>query len=164
MLKIIGLFLQICFFKKTPQDIPYSKWFFGLMLSINVAISLLVLNFSTELFSSLMQVPVGIILILGSVYLILSFARRPERFYQTATALLGVDTLISLCALPVLGSAMMEQEGTGKSYLILLALMIWHWAVTGHIFRHALSSSFSFGLGLSFLYFFVSYQVMTILF
>ena len=164
MLKIIVLFIHICFFKKAPQDIPYSKWFFGLILSINIAISLLVLNISTGLFSSLLQVPVGILLILGSVYLVLLFARRMERFYQTATALLGVDTLISLCALPVLGTAMMGQEGAGKSYLILLALMIWHWAVTGHIFRHALSSTLSFGLGLSFLYFFVSYQVMTILF
>jgi hypothetical protein len=164
MLKIIGLFMQICFFIKAPQDIPYSRWFFGLLLLINIAISLLVLSMSTGLFSSLLQVPTGIFLLLGSVYLILTFAGQLQRFYQTATALLGVDALISLFALPILGSTILEQEAAGKAYLILLALMIWHWAVTGHIFRHALSSSLSFGLGLSFLYFFVSYQIMSILF
>ena len=49
-------------------------------------------------------------------------------------------------------------------FLVMLGLIGWHWAVTGHIIRNALEQSLSFGLGLAFLYLLGSYQVMALLF
>ena len=49
-------------------------------------------------------------------------------------------------------------------FLVMLGLIGWHWAVTGHIIRNALEKSLSFSLGLAFLYLLGSYQVMALLF
>ena len=49
-------------------------------------------------------------------------------------------------------------------FLVMLGLIGWHWAVTGHIIHNALEQSLSFSLGLAFLYLLGSYQVMALLF
>ncbi|MGH8499848.1 MAG: hypothetical protein ACRERV_13745, partial [Methylococcales bacterium] len=85
------------------------------------------------------------------------------RFQQTLIALLGADTLISLTALPFLIWISLNQ-GFGLAYYILLGSMFWSVAVVGHIIRHALSSPYLFGLGLSILYFLASFKVMVYLF
>ena len=49
------------------------------------------------------------------------------------------------------------------AFIVTIALMIWHWAVTGHIIRNALGQTWAFSLGLAFLYLLGSYQVMAFL-
>ena len=49
-------------------------------------------------------------------------------------------------------------------FLLVLSLIVWHWAITGHIISNALEKSLSFRFGLAFLYLFGTYQVMAFLF
>ena len=53
---------------------------------------------------------------------------------------------------------------TELAFSAMIGLMVWHWAVTGHIIRHALEKTLLFSLGLAFLYILGSYQVMALLF
>jgi hypothetical protein len=63
------------------------------------------------------------------------------------------DALISALAIPVL--SMLHQDASNMpAVFIMLALMLWNWLVTAHIIRHALNKSFSFALGIAFLYVF----------
>ncbi len=115
-----------------------------------------------DFFHALLQVIVEIALLLGASKIILSLAKKPERFLQTACALIATDALISFMALPVM--ATLIGKGSALSFIVIILLMLWHWAVSGHIFSHALSQPFTFGLGVAFLYILMSYQVMALLF
>jgi len=163
MFEVVTLLFDICLFKKGPQDLPPSAWLLRLLVVIDVIVSFLMVSIRTDWFNALLQAIVGALLIVGFCWLMLYLARKPERFYQTGGALLGADAMISFLALPGMAS-MMIGRGALLAFILTIALMIWHWAVTGHIFRNALGQTWTFSLGLAFLYVLGSYQVMALLF
>lgn len=163
MFDIIKLVFDICLFKKGPQDLPYSKWLLQLFLVVYVSIRVLMLSIHFTWLNVLLQVIVEIVLVAGFIWMMLSVARKQGRFYQVVCAVLGTDALISFFALP--GIATMETgQGGLMVFLVMLVLIGWHWAVTGHIISNALEKPLSFSLGLAFLYLLGSYQVMALLF
>ncbi len=163
MYDIIKLLFDICLFKKGPQDMPYSVWLLRLLLVIYISIRVLMLSIHFDWLNVLLQTIVEIILVAGFFWTLLYLSRKPGRFYQVISAVLGTDALISFFSLP--GLATMETgQGGLLVFLIMLGLIGWHWAVTGHIIRNALEQSLSFSLGLAFLYLLGSYQVMALLF
>ena len=163
MFDIIKVLFDICLFKKGPQDLPYSLWLLRLLLVVYVSIRVLMLSIRFDWLEVLLQVIVDIFLVAGFFWIMLYLARKLGRFYQALSAVLGTDALISFIALP--GMATME-TGHGELWVILVVLVLigWHWAVTGHIIRNALDKSLSFSLGVAFLYLLGSYQVMALLF
>jgi hypothetical protein len=163
MFEIIKLLFDICLFKKGPQELPPSVWLLRLLVAANVSVSFLMLSIRTDWLNSLLQAIVGTLLVIGFSWLMLYLTRKRERFVQTTAALLGTDALISFFALPGMAS-MMVGTGVLLAFVITIALMIWHWAVTGHIIRNALGQSWTFSLGLAFLYILGTYQVMALLF
>ena len=163
MFDIIKLLFEICLFKKGPQDLPYSLWLLRFLLVVYIGIRILMLSIHFDWLNVLLQVIVDVILVAGFFWIILYLARKLGRFYQALSAVLGTDAMISFFALP--GMATME-TGHGGLWvvLVMLGLIGWHWAVTGHIIRNALEKSLSFSLGVAFLYLIGSYQVMALLF
>jgi hypothetical protein len=107
MFEIIRLVFDICLFKKGPQDLPGSSELLRILVIIDVMISFLMVSIRTDWFESLLQAMVSTLLIIGFSGLMLNLGRKPERFYQTTSALLGTDTLISFFALPGIASLMM---------------------------------------------------------
>lgn len=160
---IIRLVIDICLFQKGPQNLPYSPLLFYLSVLVYSFASLLLLLLSTDLWDALLQLAVEVVLMYGFAWGMLKIANRAARFYQTATALFATDTLITVCAIPVFW-AMLAGQTAPLYALLTLGLMLWHWFVTGHIFRHALSTSLAFGLCLALLYIIGSYQLMALLF
>jgi hypothetical protein len=163
MYDIIKLLFDICLFKKGPQDLPYSVGLLRILLIVYISVRVLMLNIHFDWLNVLLQVIVEIFLVTGFFWIVLYLARKLGRFYQVISAVLGTDALISFFALP--GMASMEtRQGGILVFLVMLGLIGWHWAVTGHIIRNALEQSLSFSLGLAFLYLLGSYQVMSLLF
>jgi len=163
MFEVIKLLFDICLFKKGPQDLPPSIGLVRLLVVIDIIISFLMISINAGWLNALLQAIVGALLVVGFSWLMLYVDRKPERFYQTSAALLGTDALISFLALPGMAS-MMIGRGSLLAFTITIILMIWHWAVTGHIFRNALGQTWTFSLGLAFLYILGSYQVVALLF
>lgn len=163
MFDIIKLLFEICLFKKGPQDLPYSLWLLRLVLVVYIGIRILMLSIHFDWLNVLLQIIVDVILVAGFFWIILYLAGKLGRFYQALSAVLGTDAMISFFALP--GMATIE-TGHGELwvFLVVLVLVGWHWAVTGHIIRNALDKSLSFSLGVAFLYLIGSYQVMALLF
>jgi hypothetical protein len=163
MFDIIKLIFDICLFKKGPQDLPYSVWLLRALIVVYVSVRVLMLSIHFDWLNVLMQVIAEIVLVIGFFWTLLYLTRKLGRFYQVISAVLGTDALISFFALP--GIASMETgQGGLLVFLVMLGLIGWHWAVTGHIIRNALEQSLSFSLGLAFLYLLGSYQVMALLF
>ena len=162
MFELLKLFFDICLFKKGPQDIPGYSSLLRLLILVHMSVSYLVLRLNMNSTDAAWQVLVEVILILGLAWPILLLAKKPVRFQQTASALLGTGAVISFIAIPAM--ATLVSQGTGLAFFAVILLMIWHWAVTGHIFSQALDQPFSFGLGIAFIYIFVSYQIIGLLF
>jgi predicted neutral ceramidase superfamily lipid hydrolase len=163
MFEIIKLLFDICLFKQGPEDLPPSVWLMRLLAVLNVIINILLVSLHADWLSSLLQSLVSVVLILGFSWLMLYVSRKSARFVQTAAAMLGTDLLITFFALPGMAT-MAIGSGSVLAFVITILLMIWHWAVTGHIFRRALEQSWSLSLGLAFLYILGSYKLMALMF
>ncbi|MFZ2450081.1 MAG: hypothetical protein CTY16_13965 [Methylobacter sp.] len=163
MFEIIKRLFDICLFRKGPQDLPRQAFLLYLLVFFNVLVSFLILHMGNTGFKSALQAATGPILeMCFCAFTLFCFGKLP-RYQQTLSALLGTDALISFFALPVMATMMVGQGGLG-AFLLMAGLIIWHWAVIGHILRHALGQHLSFSLGVALLYLLASYKVMALLF
>ncbi|MCX7101980.1 MAG: hypothetical protein NTX38_10970 [Methylobacter sp.] len=162
MFEIIKLLLDVCLFKKGPQDVPFSLWLLRVLILVDVCVSFLMVSIHTDWFPSLLQAIVSAGLIFSFSWFMLYLTNKRQRINQVTSAFLGTDTLISFFALPGMAS-MAFGSAAVLAFIVTIALMIWHWAVTGHIIRNALGQTWAFSLGLAFLYLLGSYQVMAFL-
>ncbi|MFM8341766.1 MAG: hypothetical protein ACKN9F_06060 [Methylomonas sp.] len=162
MYPLLQLFLEITAFRKGPQDVPTASWLLPFVGMFYVGINLAVLLLSSDLSTALMQVAVDFALMSAFIWPLLFVSDKINRYRQTLAALLGTDAVINFFALPAVAS--LNNEATDLGFFAMLILMMWHWAVTGHIFRYALDRPLFFGLGVAFLYLLISSQVLEALF
>jgi hypothetical protein len=160
MLRLAKAFLDIALWRQSPAHLPASVLLLALA-AIAVA--------STEVFGALLppppngQIALRIVLEVGMpaafAWLLLTLARRRDRFLQTATALLGVGALAAVVLYP-LDSALrlMGQESLAALPLGVLytAVFIGYLLACAHIWRSALDSGVLLGVAISFGYFVLS--------
>jgi hypothetical protein len=161
MSQLISLFWSITLFRKGPQDVPYSRLLLYWMLTVDAGVNsgLLIINAAEMIWA---QVLADTCITAAFTWPLLYFAGLKARFMQTWTSLLGTDVIISLFAAAPLIS--LEQHANNAAQWALLLLLLWHWLVYGHIFRHALNRSWSMGLALALFYILLSSQIMGALF
>ncbi|MBE2293492.1 MAG: hypothetical protein IAF00_01020 [Phycisphaerales bacterium] len=154
---LFDLFLDICLFRKGPQNVPASTALLKICLLAYAASGLLVLVLSTPLQVALLQILLDLVLLAGLLYLALILHQHSARFEQTLTAITGSGTLMSLLALP-LTAWIVHQGPQGDSefpWLLILALMAWGIAIMTHILRQAFDTpvwvSALYALGYTFL-------------
>ena len=160
---LIKLFVDICLFKKGPQDVPVSPLLLILSLLAYLLVGVFLLGLETSWSEGVLQALVEAVMLFGFLWITLKTAGLMSRLLQTATAMLATDALISSLAVPLLTWMVTSPEAKGV-YLFLLLLMLWHMAVVAHILRHALSRTWAIGVGLAIVYVVASYQVMLLLF
>ncbi|RUQ29003.1 MAG: hypothetical protein EKK68_13305 [Candidatus Competibacteraceae bacterium] len=158
---LFNLFLDICLFRKGPQDTPASLALLKMCLAAYGLTSLLALLIGTSALVALLQTLVDLALLSGLLYLALRLYRHPRRFEQTLSALTGVGALISVLALPLLFWIGGQSPGGNVELpaLLLLALMVWSIAVMAHILRHALNVPMWVGALYALSYTFLSWQL-----
>lgn len=152
MLALLNLFWEICLLRKGPQDTPRSSELLQLCLIGYGSSGLLALlldlpriNFGLALLLTLEDVA----LLSGLAYLGLYLTAHLPRFRQTLTALAGVGTLLQLIALPLglwYQHALAGNSGAELPAMLWLLLLGWSIAVTGHILRHAFSTTLTLGI------------------
>jgi hypothetical protein len=160
---LLKLFLDICLFRKGPQDAPASPALLKLALSAYFLVGLLLAILEAHWLEGILQVLLEAAMLLGFAWASLMAAGKTSRWLQTAIAMLGTDALVSSFAIP-LDAVLLASPQAGLLHLLLLLLMLWHIAVVAHILRHALSQALAVGLGLSIAYVFFSVQVLILLF
>ena len=156
---IVRLFLGICLLRQGPGDIPYSNFLFYLTFFVYLAFGVSVLTLQAGDTSLVIQMTVQVATVFAFVWGCLALYSRQPRFMQTMTAVLGSDALISFIALPLLFWIKVDPN-MPSLILCLLGLMFWQLVVMGHIMRRALDKSLFFGVGLAFLFLFLSFQLM----
>lgn len=148
MRALLDLFLDICLFRKGPQDVPMSWVLLKLTLLTYGMSSLLVLAVSLDPSPALLLTLADIGVLTGLTYAVLSFTNYIPRFVQTLTALLGTGTLIQLMALPIAiwtVRGVAQDTSAGLPDFLYLCLLGWSIAIIAHILHHALAVSRAMG-------------------
>ncbi|QJD30424.1 hypothetical protein [Methylococcus geothermalis] len=160
---LIRLFIEICLFRRGPQDVPSSMLLFWLVAGAYLLVGFILLGLEVAWLPAIVESLVELAMLLGFVWLLLALFKKTPRWQKTATAMLGSDVVISTPAIPLVGWTLAVPDATAI-HLLLFGMMLWHVAVVAHIFRHALSKPWATGLLLAVAYVAGSYSVMMTLF
>ncbi|MDH5360733.1 MAG: hypothetical protein OEX03_09225 [Gammaproteobacteria bacterium] len=160
---LIQGFWYICVLRDGPQSLPQGKALLQWMIVLHLLFGTLYSLPDASLARSLHQELALLLFNLGFVWLLLMLSKRPQRFAQTATALLGADVLISgigllLYIVLIQGLGLQELSNT-----INILLMLWSIVVAAHVLRHAIDAPFAVGLLLTFLLLITSWTFLLVL-
>ena len=167
MLQLFRAWLDICLLRRTPQQLPASGYLLGVALGCYGLVSVLVSvqNYSFTRALLLAMVDLGLLVLF--VWSLLFMQNKLARTNQTLSALAGSGSLMGLFALPLLltiGPGTVNEPVALPLVSLWLLLLLWNLLVMAHIIRHALSSSFAIGFGISLLYALLSMQAISTLF
>ncbi len=167
MYALIRPFLELCWLRSGPQQLPSSTLLMGLALAVHALaaflLSLAYLIPARAFVAGLVETA----LLAAFVAIVLYPPRRLPRYHQTLTALAGTGAILSLVAIPVthwLHIAKAAENPTGAPAFLLLGLVGWSLAITAHILRHSLSCVFTLGLVLAVVFSWASILIMNQLF
>ena len=140
--------LQVCLFRKKPQDLPASK-----TLLIYAASSAFIIFFfrNTLLSGGGNSFPIALVQVtlLGiSLKALLILFSKHDRWLQSATALFGCSALLVVAVIPFLvaaGSGDFANEGLSAAKLVVMFASIWYFAIIIFILRETLEVSLVLG-------------------
>ena len=167
MLQLIRAWFDICLLRRAPQELPASSYLLGLSLCCYGLVSVLVSSQSYPFGQALLLAAVDLGMLVLFVWSLLYLQRKTARINQTLSALAGTGSLMGIIALPLLlaiGPGTVAEPVPAPLLSLWLLLLLWNLFVMAHIIRHALSSSFAIGFGISLLYALLNMQVITTLF
>ena len=162
--RYLNLFVEICLFRRGPQDVPASNTLLVLCGLAYLGAGLLALHsMSSPIGNSVLYAltdmgTYGII-----TWVLLTATRHQVRFLQTFTTMLGTGALLSLIAWPITTWQTRETGEAGLPGLLLWGVTVWIIAVTAHILRHALEIRRGQALALAMLYVIAS-MVLSVVF
>jgi hypothetical protein len=167
MTRLITIWLDICLLRAGPQDLPASNVLLALALGAYALVALGVSLMSASLPAALGITAIDVLLMAAFASLLLRWTNKVARLNQTLTALGGTGALLGLLAWPLISMILRSQgqeEAPDLPVLLWLGLLIWNLAVVAHIVRHALSTTFLTGMGLSIVYALITYTVINSLY
>ena len=150
-----------------PQDLPLSRFLLGLALATYAATSIAGFALRLPFGEALLAGPADTAILALLTVSLLAVKRLKPRLEQTLTAMAGCGAFLTVTAIPLVAVLDPDTRGiatNGMAALILGMVLLWSFAVTAHILRHALSSSFLMGLMLAIVFHVVSYEVLSMLF
>ncbi|MBI2397018.1 MAG: hypothetical protein HYV17_04420 [Xanthomonadales bacterium] len=146
-----GLFV----FRRGPADLPYAPGvllaLFVAMIALDAAAARALAGQSGDPLLAVLNNAAALALVLG----LLQFAGKPQRFVQTATALLLVRGSLSLLTLLLLAGVLplpRQPEDLSPGQALRMSLMfpifVWYIGLRAHVLRHALEIPLLRALGL----------------
>lgn len=149
MLRLALVFVDIALHRKGPEDLPPSRFFFGLILLVYATVSLLALQINWPLSRALSMLVVDLALYLSFYWALLSLTRHSGRYWQTVTAVLGAETLLNVLAVPILlwRGTNPEQDATAAVQTGALALLLmWSIDIAGFVVARAIDKPYIVGV------------------
>ena len=156
---MLQFYIQLCFLKKAPQDAPFSKTLLKIGVVTYFFVGVMLTSFNQTIAVSFVMSFIQMAILIFLTNLLLWIRKTPERFEQTLTALAWTGAIIGIVALPVIMMLSSNPGDAGLSSLLWVVLIIWETAVIGHIYRHSMDISFPGGIGISFVYMYLSFAI-----
>ncbi len=158
-----SVYVRLCLFLASPEQLPANVLCAIKAVIIYSAINIILLDSHTSAFEVIVKIVFEISLLAGIVFYGLKIAKKPERFLQTMSALIGVGMIISLISTPLYLLITPEfkhtQEISQAVINITLILLVWNLSIISFIFKRSFDiSTFNAAL-ISFTYLFL-FQVL----
>lgn len=142
---LLLLWWDICRFKRSPEDVPYSPTLLGVVAACQWVLAYLAWSNSRDWQYGLLAATVYVLILLLLPYLILLIAHKAARYVQMQAALLGTSLLLNLiAAITIIAAAFLAQQVPFLQYLVLIVvvlMVIWAVSVQGRIYQSALEKS-----------------------
>ena len=156
---ILREFFSICLLQRKPQDLPASRMLLTVSLvsytAMNVVLALDRIKASKAVQAGVLES----VLVSMITLVILGLSHHGKRRVQTLTALAGTGCIMSFLALPIFyGGVHGGADALLRAVMLLLylGLLLWNVVVMAHIMRHALDTSFAFGIIFAMIYIFIT--------
>lgn len=144
--------LEQLLLRRAPQDDAFSHAALAVSLAAYFSVDLLQVV-SGSAWSAAVKITLADTLVMVVfTWAVLQLAGKSLRLVQTLTALAGTGTLLGMLGLPLVSQAAQAHQAGGPTAALLLGwlvLLVWGIAVQAHIFRHALSTRYGYGLMLA---------------
>ena len=160
---LIHPFIRICMLRMRPQDLPTSSTLLVVVLVAHTLVGVCVAAVDLRFGPALVAGVTDTALMCGLTTALLMLCKLQARAVQTLTALAGAGTVIGFLAFPIslwLHDAEAAHEPSPALMVVLLAVLAWSLAVSGHILRHALSAPFYVGLLVSVGFYWISVRIL----
>jgi hypothetical protein len=159
---LIRSLLDMLRLRSGPQELPAAKG-----LAFLLALAYVLLGLATDrMLDGADGGPRSLIAIavqFGAIVVLLNTRRLASRIPQTVSALAGTGFLFGLLSLAVLSQVQRGEPQPGLATLYL-GLFAWSLAVDAHIYRHALSTTMSFGILVAVLIFGANFMILRAVF
>jgi hypothetical protein len=151
VLSLILPFVEIALHRRGPEHLPASRFLFGLVLAICLAVEVLRTGLLNDPANPILAALIQFALELAFIWCLLRAFERQPRFVQTACAVFGTDTLLNLLALPLVlwyrGLAAAPTEITLPQVLQFL-LWVWSLDISASIMSRALERPYVVALAI----------------
>lgn len=140
MLALFSRFLDLTLMRLPPQTFPASRFLLGLVAGVFALVAFASnLVLSGDALYSLGRTVLSVVTLTGAAALILAASGRVARWQQTATSLLGGETVIGAFLLPVL---LVRAGGIDNVFIVisLLLFIVWELIFLAHVYRNALDT------------------------
>jgi hypothetical protein len=141
--------LEQLLLRRAPQDDAFSRVALALALAAYLSVNLLQAASSSAWPVAVKMTLADTLVMVVFTWVVLQLAGKPLRLVQTLTALAGTGTLLGMMGLPLVSQSAGSHQAGGPTVALVsgwLVLLIWGIAVQAHIFRHALSTRYGYGL------------------
>jgi hypothetical protein len=141
VLRLILAFVEIAFHRRSPEDLPASRMFFGAVLVVYLAVGLVTTRYLQVVAYPELMVLFDTVFGLGFVWGVLRAFERQRRFRQAACAVLGTDTLLNLVTVPLVlwhGSLHAPGSETTIPQILFVLVAIWSVDISAFIMARAL--------------------------
>lgn len=150
MIKLVKTLFNICLLRGGPEELPHSYVFLSLIIVTSFVISVLIGSIVHDVKIAGLSSIAGLFFSFAFAKILL--LKKPERFSQTFSAMLGADAIISIVSIPSFYSlAYLKLGEIAEMFfsLTIFTLLVWIVIVYGYIFSKALSSLMSYGIAVS---------------
>jgi hypothetical protein len=140
-----SVFVDIALHRRGPEHLPVSGFLFGFLLVLYVVASIIATQVAEPLGRAVGMVLFDTALYVAFMWLLLSALSRPGRFYQTASAIFGAQTLLTLIGIPILMAAGFdngELEAPNAATWLFFLLILWSIDIAGFVLSRALQLSY----------------------
>jgi len=161
------MFVDIALHRRGPEHVPASRFLFGFLATIYVIASIVATQTAEPLPRAVGMVVFDTALYLGFIWLLLSIRSYPDRFYQTASAIFGAQTVLTLIGIPILLTITIENgeiETPSAGSWLFLVLILWSIDIAGFVLSRALQISYFLGVMIVLGYSFSSFTLGGLLF
>lgn len=153
MLNIVKTLFNICLLKDGPEDLPCSIVLLGFFLLASLVVSILIGSIVQDMYVASVSSIAS--LFFTFIFTKILLLKKPERFLQTFSAMLGSVVIINIFSIPSIYSLTYLELGEMTKLffgMTIFALFIWIIIVYGYIFSKALSALMGYGLAISVAY------------